>query len=73
MRSYTKGVLEGEQIFVGVDQDSKYWQVVIRTIDRILYNANIEAGWSCLKNLLMPYQGNPIVIAYEAGYQGKSI
>lgn len=72
MKSYTKKALAGEEIFVGVDQDSKYWKVAIRTNDRELYNINIEAQWSCLKNFLMEYkeQGNPITIVYEAGYFG---
>lgn len=73
MKSYTKAVLEGEKIFVAVDQDSKRWQVTIRTIERELQTVNIEAGWSSLKKLIMPYQGHAIEIVYEAGYFGYSL
>jgi len=73
MKSYTKTVVEGEKIFVGVDQDSKRWQVTIRALDRELQTVNIEAGWSSLKNLLIAYQNHPIEIVYEAGYFGYSL
>lgn len=75
MSKYSKAALPDEKIFVGVDQDKKYWKVCIRTFDRELYNVNIEASWSCLKNLLTPYQeqGNTIMIVYEAGYFGYTL
>lgn len=73
MRSYTKKVLEGEEIFVGVDQDKKYWKVSIRTQEREIETLSMAAEWECLKKVLVAYQGHSITIVYEAGYFGYAL
>jgi transposase len=70
MRSYKERVLEGSDIYVGVDVHLKQWHVTILHEEEELFSGNIPGHWEDLEKLLSRYARDRIYVVYEAGYSG---
>lgn len=71
MKGYIQKVVEGKDIFVGIDLHRTRWHVTARTGDDEVYSRSLPGDWEALRKLLVRLKGaRSIKVAYEAGYFG---
>jgi transposase len=70
MRRYDSKLVEGTDIFVGVDVHQRQWHVTIRTEEVELFTGSIPSAWSALRRLLERFRPERTSVVYEAGYFG---
>ena len=72
MKGYTKKLIEGKDVFVGVDLHRRTWHVTARTEDDELFSNSLPATWEALRDSLLKFKDHArkIKVVYEAGYFG---
>jgi transposase len=71
MKGYIQKVVEGKDIFVGIDLHRTKWHVTARTDDDEVYSKSLPGEWEALRKLLLRFKGaRSIKVAYEAGCFG---
>ena len=69
MKSINK-LIQGEELFVGIDLHKRRWHATIRTFDVEIFSSSIAGSWEDLRRILSRYKGCRINAVYEAGYLG---
>ena len=70
MKCKREEIIQGEDVFVGIDLHKRTWHITIRTIDLVVFSASIPGKWEALSKLLDRYKKAKIHAVYEAGYFG---
>jgi transposase len=70
MKRKPKEIIQGEELFIGIDLHKRTWQISIRTSDVEVFSASIPGNWEALSKLLNRYKATRIHAVYEAGYFG---
>ena len=70
MRRPKHQMINGEDLFIGIDLHKQRWHVTIRTRDVELFSASIPGTWEALYRVLTRYHGHQLQAVYEAGYFG---
>ena len=70
MRRPKHQMINGEDLFIGIDLHKQRWHVTIRTRDVELFSASIPGTWEALYRVLTRYHGQQLQAVYEAGYFG---
>jgi transposase len=68
MRRPKHQMINGEDLFIGIDLHKQRWHVTIRTRDVELFSASIPGTWESLRRVLARYPGHSLQAVYEAGY-----
>jgi len=71
MRKVQTAILEGKEIFVGLEDSVRTWKVCVRANKMIVHEASMPAQYDNLKGYLMNrYPGCNVQVMYEAGFSG---
>ena len=71
MKGYTQKLVQGKDVFVGIDLHKSSWHVTARTAEDEICSRSLPADWEALRKLLLRFKGaGSIKVAYEAGYFG---
>lgn len=70
MRRKRKEIIQGEDLFIGIDLHKRTWHITIRTNDFEVFSGSIPGSWEALSKLLDRYKKAQIHAVYEAGYFG---
>ena len=68
MRHKHREVIQGEDLYVGIDLHKRTWHITIRTTDLQVFSASIPGNWTALRKLLDHYKKAKLHAVYEAGY-----
>ena len=58
------------KIYVGIDVHLHQWHVTVFREDEELFSKPTPGNWEALRKLLTRWQGEEMVVAYEAGFSG---
>lgn len=70
MKRKPKKIVQGEELFIGIDLHKRTWHISIRTSEVEVFSASIPGNWEALSKLLNRYKATRIHAVYEAGYFG---
>lgn len=72
MKGYLRNLIEGKDIFVGVDLHARMWHVSVMTKEDEVFSGSVPANWEALRDLLLRYKDHvrKIKVVYEAGFFG---
>jgi len=67
-------VVQGKEVFVGLEDSKKTWKVAVRTDKMVIHQASMEAKHSVLIRYLQnKFPGCTIHVVYEAGFRGFTL
>lgn len=71
MRKMQKSIVEGKQIFVGLEDSKRSWRLCVRCEGMIVHEVSMPAEFAVLREYLGGrYPGCDIGVMYEAGFGG---
>lgn len=71
MKKIKETILEGKEIFVGLEDSIKTWKVCVRYNYMIVHEASMPASYKHLQGYLRNrYPGCKVMVMYEAGFSG---
>jgi transposase len=71
VKGYIQKVVEGKDVFVGIDLHRTRWHVTARTAEDEICSRSLPADWEALRTLFLRFKGaKSIKVAYEAGCFG---
>ena len=70
MKGKPKEIVQGEDLFVGIDLHKRRWHITVRTADIEVFTGSIPGQWDALSKLLHRFKSDRIHAVYEAGYFG---
>jgi len=72
MKGYIKKLIEGKDVFVGVDLHRERWHITMRTGDDEVFSGSVPGEWEALRDLLLRFKDHArkVKVVYEAGYFG---
>ena len=70
MRLKQRELVQGKDLFVGIDLHKRRWHITIRTAELEVFSASIAGQWAILRKILDRYKQSKIRAVYEAGYFG---
>jgi transposase len=72
MKGYTKRLIEGKDVFVGVDLHQRSWHITVRTDEDEVFSGSVPGKWEALRDSLLRFKDHAgkIKVVYEAGYFG---
>ena len=71
MRKMQDFILEGKEVFIGLEDSKRKWKVCVRSGDIIVHEVSMPAHYENLRNyLLHRFPGCKVTVIYEAGFRG---
>jgi transposase len=74
MKKIQDFVIEGKEIFIGLEDSKRTWKIAIRSEKMLIHQASMEAKYQILiKHLRNKFPGCRIHLLYEAGFKGFNL
>jgi len=70
MRRYDENEVDPRDIFVGIDVHVRQWHVTVMALSETVFSGAIAGNWPTLQKLLLRWERERLMVAYEAGYSG---
>lgn len=73
-RKMVNGLLESQEIFVGLEDSKKTWKICIRSDKRIVHQTHMPAQYEVLRSFFeRTFPNCKIHVVYEAGFRGFNL